>query len=389
MRSTATTDHIALARYAVGALLDGKSPNGVTPAQLGPFGDLYAEMLRAHQAGGTEAARRIYVAYAERDAEVAALRAADPEPPRQVWSVADLLNTDFPDPIWAVPGLLPVGLVVLAGRPKLGKSWLALSIAVAVGCGGQVLGRQVEKGRVLYLALEDNPRRLQDRLRKQKAGAGAAIDFRFEWAPLTRQGTADLLQAINESGYSLVVIDTVSRALGKADQLDQADMNVTFGSLQRLAMDKEICLLLVDHHRKSAGGAGDVIDDVMGATSKAGVADAALGLYRERGQATATLKVSGRDVDDQELALRWDVQLFCWQVAGTAAGVKAVSVQTDILMSLKELGGKATVTKVANWLNKDKGNIYREVQELVAKGKVRREEEKEGVEVPYTLVADD
>lgn len=72
---------ITLARYAVGDLLDGKPPNGTTPAELGPFGDLYAEMLRAHQAGGKEAARRIFVAYAERDAEVAALRAADPEPP--------------------------------------------------------------------------------------------------------------------------------------------------------------------------------------------------------------------------------------------------------------------------------------------------------------------
>jgi hypothetical protein len=378
-----------MARAAVGALLDGKSANGATPAQLGAFADLYSEMLRAHKQSGTGAARQVFVAYAEHSSAVAALRAADPEPQKRVWSVAELLSTDFPAPRWMVPGLLPEGLVVLAGRPKLGKSWLALSIAVAVGYGGEVLGRQVKRGRVLYLALEDNPSRVQDRLRKRRAPAEAFVDFCFEWPSLAHQGMADLMQALDEKGYNLVVIDTISRALGRADQLDQAEMNVTFGALQRLALDRGVCLLLVDHHRKRAGEAGDVIDDVMGATSKAGVADAALGIYRERGQATATLRVSGRDVDDQELALQWDSQLFCWQLAGTAAGIRAQSVQAGIIAALQEYGGKATLTKIANRLNKDKGNLYRELQELMARGEVRRGAERQGREVIYTLVAND
>jgi hypothetical protein len=379
------TDPNALARYAIGVLLDGKSPNGTTPSELGWFAEVYGEMLRAYQTGGTESARQVYVAYAERDAAIAALRAADPEPARQVWTVADLLMAEFPPPKWAVPELLPVGLVVLAGRPKLGKSWLSLQTAVAVGTGGQVLGRQVDKGRVLYLALEDNPRRLQDRLRKQQAPRNAGVDFRFEWQSLTEGGTADLMTAISQEGYRLVVIDTISRALGRADQLDQADMNVAFGALQRLALEKEIALLLVDHHRKSAGGAGDVIDDVMGATSKVGVADCAMGLYRGRGESTATLKVSGRDVDDQELALQWDPQLFCWQLVGTAAGVKAQSVQADIIAALEEMGGEAGAAELARWLGKRPNNITRELSELVAKGVLMRCEPR-GTVVPYRLM---
>lgn len=382
--TTHHTDPIALARYTVGALLDGNPPNGTTPDQCGPFADLVSEMLRAHKTSGTEGARLIYVKWADLDPAVAALRAADPEPRKQVWTTAELLSAQFPDPVWIVPGIVPAGLAVLAGRPKLGKSWLALSMAIAVGTGGHVLGRQVEQGRVLYLALEDNERRIQDRLRKLRAPSNAAIDFRFGWRPLTDGGTADLMQAVNENAYRLVTIDTVSRALGRADQMDLADMNMTFGALQRLAMEREFGLTLVDHHRKAAGGAGDVIDDVMGATSKVGVADCAMGIYRERGQSTATLKIAGRDVDDQELALQWDATTFCWQLVGTASGVKAESLQADILAAIEEHGGEATAAQIARWLGKLPNNITRELAELVNKGVLMRGERK-GNTVPYRL----
>jgi len=64
----------------------------------------------------------------------------------------------FPAPAWIVPGILPEGFVILAARPKKGKSWLALNIAVAKASGGCALGRpdlRLEPAKVLYLALED------------------------------------------------------------------------------------------------------------------------------------------------------------------------------------------------------------------------------------------
>lgn len=386
-------DSTTIARVAIGAILDGQSPNGVNPADLGKFADIFAEIARAHAGGGTAAARRAYDACTLRDPSLAQLIAGDPQPTKLVWTVAELLTAEFPDPKWAIPGLLPAGLVVLAGRPKLGKSWLSLQMAVAVGTGGVVLNRKVDRGKVLYLALEDNPRRLQDRLSKQQSIKSAAVDFHFEWPALVEKrgdarGTDAIMTAINANGYNLVIIDTISRALGHADQLDQADMNVAFGKLQRLAMERDICLLLVDHHRKSAGGVGDVIDDVMGATSKVGVADAAIGIYRERGQSNATLKVSGRDVDDQELAIQFDRELFCWQLLGNAAGVKTDSIQADILDAIDELGGAATVARIAQWMNKDRANIRKEMLELVNKGVLKRGE-KEGREVKYEAIRDE
>jgi len=82
------------------------------------------------------------------------------------FTAADLMATDFPEPRWAVPGLIAEGLNLLVGSPKLGKSWLCLGLAVAIASGGKALGKiDVEQGPVLYAALEDNPRRLQNRLR--------------------------------------------------------------------------------------------------------------------------------------------------------------------------------------------------------------------------------
>jgi hypothetical protein len=163
-------------------------------------------------------------------------------------------------------------------------------------------------------------------------------------------------------------------------------MSSLLGSLQRLAMDREITLLLVDHHRKAgSNGDGDVIDDVMGATSKVGVADAAMGLYRRRGERTATLKVTGRDIDDREMIITFDRELCCWQYEGEAEQVKSNTVQAEILGALEQLGGKATKTQVARFLGKQPSNISAEMNELVMKGRVTRGA-RDGREIPYVLV---
>ena len=99
------------------------------------------------------------------------------QPPLQLWTADDILTTDWPKPVWAIPGLLPVGLTILAGRPKVGKSWLTLQIALAVASGGRVLGQPGEKGPVLYLALEDPPRRLKERMLKQGWTKDLPVDF--------------------------------------------------------------------------------------------------------------------------------------------------------------------------------------------------------------------
>jgi hypothetical protein len=139
----------------------------------------------------------------------------------------------------------------------------------------------------------------------------ADIRFATEWAPFSLGGAQDLTQELG-AGYSLVIVDTFSRAIGRADQMDATAMTLAMSQLHHIAAHEDVALLLVDHHRKSASGAldSDPIDDIFGSTAKAGVVDAALGLYRQHGKADATLKVTGRDVEEWGLH---ETHCFCLQ----------------------------------------------------------------------------
>jgi hypothetical protein len=114
---------------------------------------------------------------------------AQPEPSKLdalLASAADLQHMIF-DPLrWVVPDILPEGCTVLAGKPKIGKSWLALDVAIAVASGGQCLGKPCEPGDVLALLLEDNKRRLQRRmttmLGANKERWPARLRYATEWA---------------------------------------------------------------------------------------------------------------------------------------------------------------------------------------------------------------
>jgi len=87
--------------------------------------------------------------------------------PISVQSAQVILQTDYPPPLTIVENLLPVGLGSLSGRPKIGKSWLALQLFRSMSTGEPFLGQKVTPARSLYIALEDSARRLKDRMLKQ------------------------------------------------------------------------------------------------------------------------------------------------------------------------------------------------------------------------------
>jgi hypothetical protein len=243
-------------------------------------------------------------------------------------------------------------------------------------------------GKVLYLALEDSPRRLQRRLRQQNVPADAPITFVTDWPLLGEGGLEKLEEELRDDSLALVIIDTLSRWLGRADQNDLAEMTAQLGQMQRMAQDKGVTILFVDHHRKNGNAPDDPIDDILGSTGKAAVVDAAMGLYRERGKHEFTLRVTGRDLEEKELALIWDGQLCCWQSLGDAGGVRPDTLKGGIVETidqLEELGQMATVTRIAQYLGKDTGNISRALNDLIAAGKIAKGE-KQGREQPYEVV---
>lgn len=295
-----------------------------------------------------------------------------------VLSADTILTTKYPEPVWAIPDLLPVGLGILAGAPKQGKTWLAFQVALAVASGGVVLGKNVQRGAVLYLALEDSPRRIQERMQKQGWARGLPVEFiplgefTNQVGDLQNGGGERLARQIEKRGYRLVVIDTLSRAV-RGDQNDVDQMTRALTPLQEIAHAKNVALLMVDHHRKTIGDAFDAVSDILGSTAKGAMADTLWGLYRERGKKGAKLAITGRDVEERTLALTMDWGVtYCWQCEGDANALELTERRQEILDALTEIGKPAQVATVAEMIGQDRGNTFRRLQDLTSIGKVKR-----------------
>ena len=288
---------------------------------------------------------------------------------RQRWTVADLLNTEFPEPRWAIPGIIPEGLSVFGGRPKVGKSWMMLQAAWSVGTGGRFFNQEVERGEVLYLALEDGPRRLQERIKAMGIGSEALITFVNRWPPLHQSGMNELLIELEREVYRLLVIDTLTRSMPGIDaKKDGGVIGKVFDDLQRLAMTRNTAIVLIDHTRKPSGYAADPVDDILHATEKTAIADCILALYKQQGKPGATLLGRGRDIEDVEFPMQFDPITRCWQ----AENLSPIEKYAETFNALEELG-KAMVGDVANMIGKNKGNVYKELVALVDAEVVKRD----------------
>jgi hypothetical protein len=229
----------------------------------------------------------------------------------ETYTAAELAAMTFQEPVWVIPTILPVGLAILAGNPKIGKSWLALGWGLAVAAGGRVFGGiEVERAEVLYAALEDRQLRMQERIKTLLGPEDRAPDRLIitHTLPRVHEGLAEMLAhwLRQHPQARLVIIDTLVRIKPphKAGSDVYAADSAFGAALQRLALDHQVAIVLVHHLRKMA--AEDPIAEVSGSTGLTGTADTVLVLKRSRAQSAATLLVTGRDVDERELALRLD-----------------------------------------------------------------------------------
>lgn len=228
----------------------------------------------------------------------------------------------FPPIRWSVPGVLPEGMALIVGPPKAGKSWLVLEVALAVAAGGKVLGK-VDAGParpVLYLALEDGDRRLQDRCR-MLLGEEPLPD-RFEYATKVVPGQAAAtvaawLEVTHHDAGPLVVVDTLGKARPPGtpgESAYAADYRIG-GQFKEIADAHPGSTVLLVHHDRKAG-AEDFVDSVSGTHGLAGAADTIIVLARPRGESSGLLKVTGRDVDESEYAITQGPNGCGWEIQG-------------------------------------------------------------------------
>jgi hypothetical protein len=285
-------------------------------------------------------------------------------PQVQFVSGRELEALSFPDPVWIIPNTLGEGYIILAGRPKLGKSWLGLCIAVAVATGGFALGKaelRATQGEVLYLGLEDKLRRLQKRLRKILGDCPFPDDLIIaeNWPRLDKGGLEALQDFLKEhDNCRLVVIDTLAKVRPprkKNSDPYEHDM-LLGGALQSLAHQFSVSLLVVTHTRKNE--AEDALDEVTGTTGITGSADAIMVLKRGRGKSDGTLTLAGRDIEEQALALKFHPDEGIWELMGDAAEYAMSQQRQEILKVLRE-NGPRTIKEVSEIIDKKYANVKR------------------------------
>ena len=163
-------------------------------------------------------------------------------------SAEELLSTPLPPVKWIIPNLLPAGLALFAGPSKAGKSWLTLWLCLQVAQGKPMWGREIEPHTVLIVI---------DTLQKVRS--------------------SDQNNSVNASDYKEI------------------------SALKALADKYNICILLIHHLRKQA--ADDPFQQIAGSNGLMGASDTSWVMQRKRMSQTASILVTGRDMDNKTLRL--------------------------------------------------------------------------------------
>ena len=228
----------------------------------------------------------------------------------------ELYETTYSSRPPIIGGLLYPGTYLLAGAPKVGKSFLVAQLAFHISTGQPLWNFPVQKSTVLYLALEDDYRRLQDRMFRM---FGVESTEHLHFATCAKQVGSGLEEQLEmflreHPDTRLIIIDTLQkvRELGGEAYSYAGDYEIV-GKLKNFADKHGICLLLVHHTRKQP--AADKFEMISGTTGLLGCADGAFLLQKERGTTmNGTLDVVGRDQGEQKLHLVRDREHLYWNL---------------------------------------------------------------------------
>ena len=296
---------------------------------------------------------------------------------RVKFNAAELMKEDLPPLEFTIDRILPTGLTILAGKPKTGKSWLALHLAVAVAEGRKAFDRwSTHPGGVIYCALEDGIRRISSRLTKVLGGERAPrnLDFVTELPKLDSGGLGFLDAEISGTrGVKFVVIDTFSAVrpynARSRKPLFQEDYDALKG-LRALANKHDLSILGVHHLRK--GGADDSFDQVSGTLGLNAAADNIWVLDRCRGRAEAVLKLTGRDIEEGEWALALDEETMRWSLAGAAEDYTRSGARQVIIEAIRKANTPLGPKEVAMAIKKPYGAVRKLMIEMAKSGELQK-----------------
>ena len=228
----------------------------------------------------------------------------------------DLMDEVLPYRRVVIEGMMSTGAYLLAGAPKIGKSFLVAQIAYHVSTGKELWGNVVHGGTVLYLALEDDKKRLQERMARMFGVEGTdRLHFATE-AGLVGQGLDKQLDNFirEHPDTTLIIIDTLQKIREVAGEgYSYSNDYEVIGKFKQVSDSYNLCILIVHHTRKQQSG--DKYEKISGTNGLLGAADGAIVMEKEkRSSGTANLELTGRDHPPQILYLNKNQETLIWEL---------------------------------------------------------------------------
>lgn len=296
-------------------------------------------------------------------------------------SISKIMSTKYKPIRWAVPGIIPEGMTVLAGRPKFGKSWLMLGLAYAVATGGRAWDyAEVEKKSVHYLALEDSERRIQDRVSQMEGYFDQYPENLHIYTDFPRIGDsfADELTAITDrdTETGLIIIDTLQKVRPLTGRKGGANIYQAeyedYERIQKWSIQAGIPVICIHHTRKGdPSKAGNPFDEMSGSTGIQGVADTLIVVDREKGKNEGKMFVTGREVSEEEYVLRFAKGTMTWSIEKSE---DELDTGPFILSTWFASHGEITVEDAAKLWDCNQWTARRKLEELVKGQKMGKEQ---------------
>ncbi len=229
-----------------------------------------------------------------------------------------LLSTPMDKTLFVVDGLIPQGLSVLSGSSKIGKSWLMLWLSLQVARGQPVWEFKTHKSDVLYLCLEDTYARIQNRLYKITDEAPSELRIATTSFQIGNGLEQQIEQYLSDfPNTKLVIIDTFQKVRDSKNTGGKSGMYAgdydDVSALKNIS-DKYGIAVVVVHHVRKLKDVSDPFNEVSGSTGITGAADTNFVLKRSRVNETGTLLATGRDIEYQELTLKFNSNSHLWEL---------------------------------------------------------------------------
>lgn len=294
---------------------------------------------------------------------------------RKLKTAEALMNKDIPEPkVFIGVGdelpLLVEGTCILSAKPKLGKSWLALAMCLAVANGKDFLGYKTQRCSTLYLDLETSEAIQKRRVTKALNGEEVPKNFYLETeTDAVDKGFVEQIESYmkEDPSIGIVVVDVFQIIRSPSKSMKETEYEHAYRDitpLNELAQKYHIAIILVCHDRKAVDP-DDPFANILGSTGLQGAATQMIVMFRKQKNDPIHISVKGKTIDGlPELNVKLENAVWSVVVGGSSADRE----QAELMAEYTESQIRAAVLKLIEKYSKWEGRCSKLIEDALEEG---------------------